>query len=111
MKLHLTPTENQAVALFKKQVFGQLGKQVVQFTLFGSRARQEGNEESDIDILVLLTKRTSQNRDTVIDIAHDIFLEHEIEISPLVLSKDQFQSLTDHERLLAQEINRDGINL
>ena len=108
---HLSLQEEKALAEFKKRVRKALGDQVVSFTLFGSRARGEGHEESDLDILALLQERTSERRREIIHIASDIFLEYEIDISPLVLGQTEFQNLKDRELLIAQEIERDGIQL
>lgn len=108
MVSYLTPQEKKAVNKFKKQVLQTLGQEVISFLLFGSRARGEGTEDSDVDILVLLKKWDRQDHDKVIDIASDLFLEFEINISPLVMSQVQFQELNERELLLAREIKADG---
>ncbi len=107
----LSPQENAAVTEFKAQI-GLLPKlRVKSMTLFGSRARGEGHEESDLDILVLVEERTSKIRNQILDIADDIYLKFEIDISPLVLSFAQFQTIKQRERLLASEIEHDGLLL
>lgn len=107
----LTPQELKAVDEFKKRVVQALGDEVLSFTLFGSRARQEGDEESDVDLLVLLRDETNERRCKVIDAASDILLEYGIDISPFVISQKHFQELKDRELLIAEEIERDGIAL
>lgn len=111
MMKSLTPQEERVITKFKARVKEALGKSLVSFTLFGSRARGEGDEESDVDILVLIKKLNNRDRKMVIGIASDLFLETEIEISPSVLSQDQFEKLKQRERLIAFEIERDGIPL
>lgn len=72
---HLSTQEQKAVDEFKRRVISALGPQVLSFTLFGSRARGEGHEESDLDILVLLRQQNRQAHDMVIDLASDLYLE------------------------------------
>jgi len=105
---YLTPQEKKAVLEFKRRVFAAIPARIVELRLFGSRARGEGSEESDIDILVLLKKESRVDRDRVFEIAADCLLEYEIDISPLVMSLDHFEDMKKRERLLPQEIERDG---
>ena len=79
-----------------------------EFRLFGSRARGEGDEASDVDLLVLLDEAPTSLRGKIFEIAADLFLEFEIDISPLVMSRRHFEDMSRRERLLPQEIERDG---
>lgn len=111
MTPRLTPQEQKAIDEFKKRVLKTLGQQVVSFLMFGSRARGEGTDDSDLDILVLLKEWKRGDHDRVIDMATDLFLEFEINISPLVMSQAQFQELKERELLVAREIEADGYPL
>ncbi|MBI4366003.1 MAG: nucleotidyltransferase domain-containing protein [Deltaproteobacteria bacterium] len=105
----LTPQETAAVKAFQERVIQLFGKdQIKQCVLFGSRARGEGNEVSDVDLLVLTTEAVVPQRGKIFEIAGDILVEYDIDVSPLVFSERQFQSLRQRERLLAEEIDRDG---
>ena len=105
---HLTPQEKKALVRFKTRVQQVFGDQVVGFRLFGSRAREEGDENSDLDILVLLKEAPTSSRGQIFEIAADIFLECETHISPLVMSQAHFEEMKRRERLLPLEIERDG---
>lgn len=107
----LSERENQALQSFKNEVLRAVGTKVCEFRLFGSRARGEGHEESDLDLLVLTTEATRRLKETVWDIANDILLEQEVSISPLVMTEGEFQNLLNRERLLALDIQREGIPL
>lgn len=112
MKLgHLSKTERQALKALVTRVRSKLRNKVDSVCLFGSRARGEGTEESDLDVLVLLKSVDMKAKHAIWDIANDIFLDTWINISPLVMSKSQFRELTLRERLLAKEIHKDGIKL
>jgi hypothetical protein len=47
----------------------------------------------------------------VYDLAFDVGLEHSVNLAPLVLEEQQFQELKRRERLLALDIEREGIPL
>lgn len=105
----LSGQEQKALQDFKKRVLKEFGDQVLHFRLFGSRARGEGNEESDVDILVLMKEAPTKIRGRVFEIAADILLNYEIDISPLVMSQKQFEEMKSRERLLPMEIEKEGI--
>lgn len=111
LKKRLTPQELKAVMTFKKSVEEGGGPNIHRLLLFGSRARGEGTEDSDIDILVLLSKMDDSLKVRIWDIAHRIFCDTEIMISPLVLSGDQYERLVSHERLITKSIQKEGIEL
>ncbi|MBI2981902.1 MAG: nucleotidyltransferase domain-containing protein [Deltaproteobacteria bacterium] len=111
MKSRLSPKEREAVTEFKKRLMAMFGPRVRGLTLFGSRSRGEGDEDSDVDILILLDQAPASARGRIFEIAADIFLQYEIEISPLVMSEDHFQNMKKRERLLPLEIERDGQSL
>ncbi len=65
------------------------------FTLFGSRATGKFDEESDIDILILLPCNVSEKiREQIIDIVFDINLQFDTNISPLIFSKREWADLS-----------------
>jgi len=66
----------------------------IKFKIFGSKATGKFDEESDIDILILLPCEVNEKiREQVIDIVFDIDLEFDTNISPLVLSQKEWENL------------------
>jgi predicted nucleotidyltransferase len=59
--------------------------------LFGSVARVESKEESDVDVLVVIKKEDFGLRRALVGIAFDILLETKENISVKALSKDDFE--------------------
>lgn len=106
--MSLSPYEQKALQSFKERVQRLLGGDFVSMTLFGSRARDEGDESSDLDVLVLVRNESSSVRNSVIDVSADILVETDIDISPLIFSEDHFEDMRRRERLLVTEIDRDG---
>lgn len=61
--------------------------------LFGSKATGKFDEESDIDILILLPCQVNEKtREQIIDIVFEINLEFDSNISPLILSKTEWET-------------------
>jgi len=61
--------------------------------LFGSKATGKFDEESDIDILILLPWQVNEKtREQIIDIIFEINLEFDSNISPLILSKNEWET-------------------
>lgn len=54
--------------------------------LFGSRARGEGRDDSDLDVLVELAGLGREDRGAALDLAADVGLEHGVVLSALVIS-------------------------
>lgn len=107
----LSPTEAAVLTRFADQVRAQYGDRVSRIALFGSRARREGHEESDLDVAVILADVDQALRRALIDLATDLFLETEMRISPLVLSQDEFDTLLRLGRGVAIAIRDEGIDL
>jgi predicted nucleotidyltransferase len=79
--------------------------------LFGSRARGEGHEYSDVDIALIVTPEGRARRHELYDVAFDVGVAHGIQLAPLVLTVEQFRELKERERLIALDIAREGIPL
>jgi predicted nucleotidyltransferase len=110
-KASLSSLEQGVLAQFKSEVLRICGTPPPSLHLFGSRARGEGGEDSDVDVLVLLPTANEGHKIKIWDAAYYIFDQSGIHISPLVLTKEQFARLQSHERRIAKEINQDGVIL
>lgn len=87
------------------------GDNLLALQVFGSYARGEAHEESDVDVCVVLRTVTWDDRRTILDHAADIFLELEVEISPTILSEEQVATWRRQDRPLVRDIDREGIPL
>ncbi len=105
----LTAKEVEALTQFKIAVEKDLGSEILKFIFFGSRARGKGREYSDLDVLVLLREEKRIFTDKIYDIAGDVFLDYDVDISPLVMGEDYFNWLKGIERAIALDIEREGI--
>ena len=78
--------------------------------LFGSRAREDNTDDSDMDVLVVLDAPvTPEYRDIVLDCAWKVGVDASIVIVPVVVSHDAWDNGPEHESLLALAIREEGI--
>lgn len=80
---------------FNNQVKEILGNRLKKIILYGSYARGDYNEKSDVDLMILtdLTfEEIEKYRDDISDIAFDIELKTGIIISPLIKNIDNYNS-------------------
>lgn len=90
----------------------RFGGRLIEVRLFGSYARGEAHEESDVDCLVLLDQVTVEDDRAVTDLAGDLTWQiGGAVIAPLVMSVDRFAAWKARERRTALAIEREGIPL
>ncbi|MBI2892146.1 MAG: nucleotidyltransferase domain-containing protein [Deltaproteobacteria bacterium] len=106
---HLTPAERAALKEFLSEARAALGADLIEARLFGSRARGEGTAESDVDVALVVTWADRGRRHALYDLAFDVGLRHGVSLAPLVLEQDRLEELRSRERLLAHDLDREGI--
>lgn len=113
MKLleHLSEAEKKALAQFKEQLQRQFADNIIEVRLFGSRSRGQGHTYSDLDVAVFVKEESRQLRRQIYDLASDIFFTTDINISPLIFTKEKFNWLKSIERRIALDIEHEGIKL
>jgi predicted nucleotidyltransferase len=107
----LAPRDAAAVAAFAERVRACLGETLVGLRLFGSKARGEAHEESDIDIAVIVSGDRLAAEDAAIDIAFDVNLAHDVYISPRVILADVFEHPVWRVTHFVQAVQREGVPL
>lgn len=84
---------------------------LVDVRLFGSCARGEMHEDSDVDIAVVLERIDWRMKCDVIDLSTGIGLVHDVLLSPTVLDRATFERWRAQERAFVMDIERDGVAL
>lgn len=88
-----------------------LGDQLVSMVLFGSMAREDYDETSDIDVAVIVRGLNRKLKGQILDEVAWLELKHHRPLSVLVLSEEEFNNLRKRERRIALDIEREGIPL
>ncbi len=81
----------------------------VEVFLYGSHARGENTEDSDVDVLVILPYRDAEVESVVGDIAWQIGFEAGVVISIVLVSQDELPILKASPFI--QSVQREGIRL
>jgi predicted nucleotidyltransferase len=102
------PLAKEAVARFAQELRRRYGDAVQAVRLFGSFARAEAHEESDVDVAVVLETLDWKTRCDVIDLATEIGLPVDLRISPTLFDRETYETWRRHERALVMDIEREG---
>ncbi len=105
------PQEARAVADLKKDLANRFGDRLAAVTLYGSRARGDFDENSDIDIAIIVRALTAPEKNELLSMVAEIELTSAVALSTLVLSEHDFKLLQQRERRIARDITSEGIAL
>jgi predicted nucleotidyltransferase len=108
---NLLECERLAVGEFCATLREQFGVRMRELALFGSRARDEGDHDSDIDVLVVVDDLTGAEGRAVAHLAGDMLTWHDVLLSPFAVSAAVMAELRAREGRLASEIARDAVAL
>jgi uncharacterized protein len=92
----------------KASVAALLGTRLREVRLFGSYARSQATDESDVDVLLLVDRLDEGDRNRILEA---VVLAGGILLSPLILTVAQLDSLRARELLIAQDLDREGITI
>ena len=85
--------KREIIMSFARKVRRILGKNLKQVILYGSYARGDYTEDSDIDIMVLTTltdKEIEQIETEIYDLAFDYLMDYGVDISVEIKNEEQF---------------------
>ena len=106
----LSSTQSDAFREIKAQVKERF--HVVDFLLYGSAAKGEAEDESDLDLMIILSAPVSRiRRHEITDIAFDVNLKFGTNFSTLVVDRESWESGLVSVLPLREEIMREGIRL
>jgi predicted nucleotidyltransferase len=108
---HLTPNDRAAITKYIESIRGQFPDRILAVALFGSKARGDADDESDIDLLVLVDAESNEFRSELWHIASDVSLDYYVVISPRVFSQDRWDEIRRIRMPLYREIKADGVPL
>lgn len=93
---------------FKKEVRQLYGHQLKEVILYGSWARGDATQKSDIDLLIVLDKEVSPGReiDRMVDIFTDINLKYGVLISAYPISQKDYATINSP---LLLNVRREGV--
>jgi predicted nucleotidyltransferase len=88
MSTEATQRRERAFEAFAKAAQDELGERIHEIILYGSVARGEATEQSDVDILIVLDSKDETGE--LFQLAFDVGLEYDVVITPHMQTKEYF---------------------
>lgn len=92
---------------YSKIVRSKLGSRIKQIILYGSQARGDAWEGSDVDMLIIVDKRTPDIREKTLDVAVEMMNKYEKLFSTLIYDEEEWQKAQEFP--LAWNIKQEGV--
>lgn len=111
MKTYLQINEEQAVTQFISRIKNELGNDLSSIHLFGSKVRGDFDQDSDIDILIIVKTNKSELFDKIVDAQVESSLKYDANLSPVIFSEEEFLKNKEMGSPFVKNIEREGILL
>jgi predicted nucleotidyltransferase len=98
-----------ALAAYAERLSSRFGDRLRFVRLFGSWARSEANEDSDIDVAAVIDDLTRDEWRDAVSEAVEVELASGVTLSPFVVSGEHFDLLVRRERRIAHDILQEGV--
>jgi len=90
----------------KNYLLQNIGDEISDVILFGSRINRTYSTDSDYDVLIIVKKNYDNKfEEQIIDLCYDIDLKYDVIIDPHILSTTELQSLRGKQPIFINAIN------
>ncbi|MEK6645839.1 MAG: nucleotidyltransferase domain-containing protein [Candidatus Firestonebacteria bacterium] len=103
-------TKNYEIARKLKEKLSEI-VQLIDFRVFGSRARNDEDEYSDMDIFLEIPSLNKELKEKIFDIIWETSFENFIVISPLIFTKDEIENSPLRSSPIVKNISKEGIKV
>lgn len=108
---HLSPKETNAIEEFVVKLRGELGDNLIDIKFFGSKLRGDFNDESDIDVLIILKSKTVEVEKKIAKIWIENELKYFAGISYVIFSEHQYKMNLTLNSPFIERIIKEGISI
>jgi predicted nucleotidyltransferase len=97
----------------KKRLLSKISDKVVKVIIFGSYAKGDETQDSDLDILIVVTDKSKKLEKQIFDITYEIMWEYDFTplISLEIMTEEHWRMLKDKNSSFYRNIQREGIIL
>lgn len=85
--------------------------ELLDFRVFGSRARGDADKYSDLDIFLEVETLDKEQKDKISDIVWEVGFEHYLAISPLIFTRDEIENSPLRASSIVKSITEEGIRI
>src|SRR5580700_4397498 len=107
----LPPAVEEVVRRYSATLHEELGDRVQRVVVFGSQARGDATEDSDVDVLVVLDRLTHEERTRAMNLLIELGFERDLVAAPVVLSAAAWEEMVQRERSFPREVMREGVEI
>ena len=105
----MTPRDYKIARELKRRLVEAV--ELIDFRVYGSRARGDDEEFSDLDVFIEVASLDKKTKDLISDIAWEVGLENLIVISTLVFTLDEVEKSPLRVSPILVNINEEGIRV
>ncbi|HOB54395.1 MAG TPA: nucleotidyltransferase domain-containing protein [Acidobacteriota bacterium] len=82
---------------------------LVDFKVFGSRARAAADTDSDLDIFIAVESLDGETREKISEIVWEVGFQNETVISPLIFTRDELENSPLRSSPIIEVIAEEGV--
>lgn len=103
----MTKHDREIAAQLKKRLAEAV--RLVDFRVFGSRARGDAEPDSDMDVFIEVEEFDKQIRTRIRDIVWEVGYEHGVYISPLIFTRHEIEDSPLRSAPIVRNIVEEGV--
>lgn len=84
---------------------------LVDFFVFGSRARGDADEDSDLDVFLEVESLDRESRERIFDVTWEIGFNNYLVISPLIVTREELENSPLRSAPIVRSIIEEGVRL
>jgi len=108
---HLTPTEKLALREYLQRLRQAFGSEVLSIKLYGSKARGDHREDSDLDLMVRVGQDNRQAYANMYLIASEIELKYDLILGMMLVGPTHYDLMRRLGEPLYGNVQREGVEL
>jgi len=109
----MNETDRNLILEIKKRLPQDVMAHIQKVIAFGSRVRGQGDEDSDLDLLILVDQKTSELEAKIEDIVYQVMWDHDFKpiISIKVFTAVGYRNFLEEGFSFYKNIEREGVSL
>ena len=106
----LSPQIQQILSAYRAELLPRFGHRLRRLSVFGSWARGEATEDSDLDVAVVIDGLTGEEWKAALSSAADVEVQHDFPFSAFIVSSERFERLRPL-RGIVEDIERGSLRV